>query len=154
MRITFKTKWPVEQTTIFERVYEPQLRLRLADKRKILRSAICVWMFVDGELAGECYGLSPYHIEWDIADLKQSRPGDIYCFSTTILPKFQGSGLGKILVAYWNALASALYTRVIGHVTSDAMCAIRKLYGARFTATHKHWYGTKRVARFYQQPLG
>ena len=58
-RITFKYDVPLEETMEFETVYHPNLQLDLADKKEIWETpgAFFVWMYVDGELAGESYGI-------------------------------------------------------------------------------------------------
>ncbi len=155
--VTFVTDVPLQQTMVFEDVYEPQLRMDIVSKFDVVSNGIVVWMFVDGELAGECYGLSALiygEYESDFEDVPRDATDAIYCYSTTLLPQFHGRGLAKILVAYWNGLArGATFRRVFGHATSPAMVSVRAFFGATFGAVHPNWYGTKRSAHFYEQPL-
>ncbi len=85
-----------------------------------MRGAIKVWMFVDGALAGEAYGIpmaggygeTMPGAELVVDDLSTA----LYCFSNTILPGFQGRGLGAELKRHWLGMASARGLRVIyGH---------------------------------------
>lgn len=158
MQIGFRYDVPLEDTMDFEMVHEPNLRLTFEDKEYLLASGkrtVEVWMYVDGELAGECYGIVPQDDDEGIEDIDTvNTDGAIYCYSTTLLPRFQGKGLSKLLVATFNARAAAKgYTQVLGHATSAAMYRVRYDFGAIYSATHHEWYGTNRIASFYVQPL-
>jgi GNAT superfamily N-acetyltransferase len=138
----------------FEAVYEPNLRLELAEKTAIVRNGIAVWMYVDGAIAGETYGISPAKIDDDIEDLRGADPSVMYCYSTTVLPAFQRRRLSKVLCAYWlGAVKQAGYRLVAGHATSPAMIAVKAYFGASFSAVHERWYGTERTATFYELTL-
>jgi GNAT superfamily N-acetyltransferase len=145
---------PVAETMCFEDVYENSLRLDRDEKTEIISNGVATWMLVDGMLAGEIYGVTPAHLDEDTPDVPKNDPRSIYCYSTTLLPQFQGRGLSKILVAYWNGLArGAGFEKVIGHATSPGIVAVRAFFGARFGATHCNWYGTTRTARYYECEL-
>jgi len=84
----------------FEAVYPEQLQMTLRAKRNLLKTpgAVVVWMFVDGVLAGEAYGIpmEGFVEQMQGAELVQDDPAQaFYCFSNTILPEFQGRGLGE-----------------------------------------------------------
>jgi GNAT superfamily N-acetyltransferase len=152
--VTFKTAMPLRQTMCFESVYEPALQLDLEEKRGMLARAYAVWMFVDGQLAGETYAVSLADLddEPDVADDKDPRTA--YCYSMTILPAFQGRGLSKVLGAYQlGQLKTAGFTTLTGHATDPRMVSSRAFFGAMFSVTHERWYGTDRTARFYRLPL-
>jgi GNAT superfamily N-acetyltransferase len=155
MKVTFTQSMPISETMCFDDVYERSLQMDVAEKTDLLaRSSVAVWMLVDGVLAGECYGAPTAKFDEDIEDVTDYGPHSLYCYSTTILPRFQGLGLSKILVAYWNGLASGHgFRNVCGHATSPAMVAVRAFFGARFGAVHEHWYETNRTAHFYEQAL-
>lgn len=159
MIITFSTDVSASESLVFERTYEEPLACDLESKEGLLGWENAVWMFVDGELAGECFGMAVNCLGSDGADPTNYRPykrDSVYCYGTTILPKFQGLGLAKLLVAYWNGMMRGLgYERVIGHATSDKMVAVRKGLGAKFDPdqVHEKWYGTERTAHFYVQHL-
>lgn len=151
MVLTFRHDLTAKRTRIFEKQYEKALRNEDEEKDYILSKRLAVWLYVDGKLAGEAYGIIVKEDDEDIEDTV-GRPNDIYCYSTTILPAFRGKGLGKILKAYWLGYVWAKYPGriIIGHATSPAMVKINKQFGARFLGSHEKWYGTDRVAHFYE----
>jgi GNAT superfamily N-acetyltransferase len=111
-------------------------------------------MLVDGLLAGETYGATPANLDEKTPDVPQNDPLCIYCYSSTVLPQFQGRGLSKLLVAYWNGLARGSgFTKVVGHATDPRIVAVRSFFGVRFGAVHPNWYGTTRTARYYEGDL-
>ncbi len=143
---------PIADTMCFDAVYEENLQMDEAEKQDILRDGLASWMFVDGMLAGEIYGVSAAAVDEDVEDLTGNDSRTIYCYSTTILPAFQGKGLSKILVARWNGMAAgAGFDKITGHATSPAMVRVRAFFGARFGAVHHKWYDTDRTAHFYEQ---
>jgi hypothetical protein len=138
----------------FEKLYESNLQLDEDYKAEIISNGVAVWMFVDGILAGETYGLTPSLLGETIEDVPAEAPRTIYCFSTTLQRQFQRKGLSKILVAYWNGLARGHgFEKVLGHATSPGMVAVRSFFGAKFGAVHPNWCGTKRTAHFYECDL-
>jgi hypothetical protein len=160
MKLTFTTQEPAGSLD-FESCYEEELQLDPEEKAEILAApeqTLCLWMFVDGELAGETYGASPHDlfaaIEEEIEDCDKNDPLAVYCYSTTILPKFQGMGLAKILKAYWLGLIKGRgYDSVCGHATTPAMLKINLDFGAQVKAVHSNWYETERTAHFYEIKL-
>src|SRR5262245_21793927 len=94
---------------VFERLFHPNLRLTLAEKRELLamRGAITVWMFnaSSGALIGEVYGTP---IADALRDLDEGTPDlepyrgrkAFYVYSTAILRRYQEEGLGRVLKAY------------------------------------------------------
>jgi hypothetical protein len=125
--ITFKYDIPLDDTMAFESIYPVPLQLDLCEKTEIrhLSGSIFVWMFVNGALVGESYGIpvessdEPLEGLLDLADAE--RKSAIYCYSNTILGPFQKQGFGAILKAHWLGWAasqgfSMLYTamRVLG----------------------------------------
>lgn len=154
MTVTFSDSVPLAESMCFEDVYEENLRLDRGEKQTIIDDAIAVWMFVDGALAGETYGISPRKLDEPIEDYDGGGHGVIYCFSTTMLPSFRRKGLGKILKAFWlGRCKESGFEKVIGHATSPAMVEVNRFFGATFGAIHRGWYGTRRVAHFYELPL-
>jgi hypothetical protein len=150
MIVTFRTDVPLLETMFFEGEYvgddEP---LQLDEDAKadiILRpDAIAVWLFVDGVIAGETYGVPDYR-----------KQHVFYCWSTTILSRFQKRGLSRILCAYWLALVKATgrYRVVTGHATNEPMCKVKGFFGATFTAPPiDNWGGSKRTAHPYELAL-
>jgi hypothetical protein len=152
--LTFRTDVPVSDTLCFEEMYEPALRVDADEKRAILNKGLASWIFVDGAIAGECYGISPPMLDEELPDCEAYGLSAIYCYGTTILSAYQGRGLSKILCAYWSGLVTKSgYRVIIGHATSPAMVSVRKSFGARFKTRHEQWFGTTRTAHFYEIEL-
>lgn len=149
MRITFSSKLPITRSMIFEDCYEEELRLTLDEKVGLAVSRWIVdWMLVDGELAGETYGVRLCDLKEKIEDC-DGEPGEsLYCYSTTLLPPFRGHNLSSILKAHWLGLSSP--ATVVGHATSDAAWHLNEKFGAKKVAEHESWYGTERRAIFYR----
>jgi len=145
--VTFETNALLKDTTGFEDCYELPLPLDINEKQKILGSGISVWMSVNGKIAGETYGTSLKYLTEKIEDCSGEGFYTIYCYSTTILPKFQGKHLSKILKAHWLGMCEG--RRIVGHATSPVMVEVNRFFGAKFGTVHKNWYGTKRTAHFY-----
>src|SRR5260370_27933345 len=109
--LKFKYDVPLEQTMAFESVHHTKLQLNLYDKREIWETpgAFFVWMFVDGQIAGESYGIplaSPSEFLENLLVLPASeKEKAVSCYSNTILPRFQKQGHGSILKAHWLRLA-------------------------------------------------
>jgi GNAT superfamily N-acetyltransferase len=145
--IIFRFKYPISRTMAFEREYHKNLRLSLRDKRAMLKRAIAIWMLEDGKLVGETYGLP--------LDGKDEMPGcprdrySIYCYSTTILRKYQGKGYGAILKAAFIGRVARDFKRIYGHARPGASQALNRKFGARFGKTQKNWFGTGEDYRVY-----
>jgi hypothetical protein len=143
----------------FESIYEPELQMTMIDKRSFLRirSALRVVMLVDGALAGEVFGATLSDISaWQYEPIRKEEMDyldSFYVMATTVLPTYQGKGLGHTMVAYTNGLLSAKYAVCTGHVTSPSMKAIRERFGAQFGPIIPNWYQTDRTAQFYVQRL-
>lgn len=154
MAITFRFHYPIERTMAFEREYHPNLRLKLPEKRELLmgKSAISIWMLVDGKLVGETYG-----VPWGAREEMPGFPRDpeaIYCYSNTILRKYQGKGYGAILKAAFIGRVSRDFKRIYGHARQGASQALNKKFGARLGKTYKNWFDTGEDYRVYVLELG
>jgi hypothetical protein len=150
--ITFRFHYPLERTMAFEREYHPNLRLSLLEKRELLKSAITIWMLEDGKLVGETYG-----VPWSGKDDMMGFPRDpeaIYCYSNTILRKYQGKGYGAILKAVFIGRVSRDFKRIYGHARPGASQALNKKFGARMGKTYKNWFATGEDYRMYVLRLG
>jgi hypothetical protein len=149
--ITFRSKYPISRTMVFEREYHKNLRLTLPEKRDLLRRAIVIWMFEGGKLVGETYGIS-----LDGADDLPGCPRDrrsIYCYSNTILGKYKGKGYGSLLKAAFIGRVSRDFRRIYGHARPGASQALNRKFGARFLSTHRNWFQTGEDYRLYVLPL-
>jgi hypothetical protein len=152
--ITFRFHYPIERTMAFELEYHPNLRLKLPEKRDLLlrKSAITIWMLVDGKLVGETYGV-PWGGKDDMLGFPRD-PDAIYCYSNTILGKYQGKGYGAILKAAFIGRVSRDYKRIYGHARPGASQELNKKFGAEMGKTYKDWFGTGEDYRIYVLALG
>lgn len=152
MIVTFTSYVPVRATLVFEDIFEEELQLEEKEKVELLGSALARWMYVDGELAGETYGVQLNYLHEKIEDCEKESLDTVYCYSTALLPKFRRKGLGAILKAYWLAVAKERgVRRVVGHATSEQAKKLNEMFGANFDygSQHLNWFGTKRTAIFY-----
>ncbi len=152
MCITFRFKYPISRTMVFEKEYHKNLRFTLGEKRQLLRHAVTIWMFGSGKLMGETYGL-PLDGKEEIPEGCPKDRHSIYCYSTTILGKYKGKGYGKILKAAFIGRVSRDFTRIYGHARPGASQALNKFLGARLGRTYKNWYDTGEDYRLYVLPL-
>jgi GNAT superfamily N-acetyltransferase len=144
---------------VFEAVYPEQLQMTLPAKRHLLKTpgAVVVWMFVDGALAGEAYGIpmQGYAKHMPGAELVVDGPSlSLYCFSNTVLPDFQKRSLGDALKAHWLGMARERGFRVIyGHARPGASQGLNAKFGARFLGDFPDWYRTGETYRLYRLQL-
>jgi GNAT superfamily N-acetyltransferase len=155
--ISFKYDLSLDQTMAFEAVYSESQQLDLSQKQEIRDApgSIFVWMFLDGELAGETYGIP---LENSIAGLTDLTDGEkksgIHCYSNTILPAFQRRGLGKILKAHWLGLAAGMgFEAVYGYARPGASQRLNAGFGAVFLRGFPNWCGTGEKYQMYRLAL-
>lgn len=140
---------------VFEAVYHKNLQLDLSDKKAMweLQESIFVWMFVNGQLVGESYGV-PAERDEPIEGLnltEAEKKHAIYCYSNTMLPPFQKQGLGSILKAHWLGCAAAKgVTTVYGHARPGGSQALNAKFGAVFIGDHPDWFGTGETYKLYR----
>ncbi len=158
--IKFSYDVPLEQTMAFEAVYHEALQLDLAEKKEIWDApgSIFVWLSVDGELAGESYGIPLESCDEPIEGLDaltaSEKKTGIYCYSNTILPSFQKQGLGTILKAHWLGLAAGKgFDIVYGHARPGGSQALNAKFGAVFLDAFPDWYGTEEEYKIYRLTL-
>ncbi len=151
---------PLDQSMSFEAVYPEPLQLDLVQKQQVWDApgSIFVWMFVDGELAGESYGMPVEDTDELIeafADVStQQNKNAIHCYSNTILPSFQEQGLGTILKAHWLGLAAAKgFKFVYGFARPGGSQALNAKFGAVFLAGFPDWYGSGEEYKLYRLNL-
>jgi GNAT superfamily N-acetyltransferase len=159
MRLAFTDRWPLRATMIFERTYHRNLRMSFEDKRKLLstRNSIVVWMYEpeSRRLIGETYGVPIDAALGDVdeatSDLQRfAKTRTLYVYSTTILPRYQGMGFGKILKAYLLGRAfQAGYRVLIGHARQGPSVALNVHFGAELRGRHANWYKTGEAYWFY-----
>jgi GNAT superfamily N-acetyltransferase len=158
--IKFNYDIPLEETMAFESVYHYALQLDLSEKKEMWDApgSIFVWLFVDGELAGESYGIPLASCDEPIEGLNSLTEGErrtgIYCYSNTILPSFQKQGFGSILKSHWLGLAAGKgFNIVYGHARPGGSQALNTKFGAIFLGGVPDWYGTGEEYRMYRLAL-
>jgi GNAT superfamily N-acetyltransferase len=159
--IRFRYDVPLAETMEFEAVYPEPLQFDLAEKEEVWKvpGTIFVWLFVDGAIAGESYGIPLATDDWEFEGLSEltdaEKESAIYCHSNTILPPFQGRGLGTVLKAHWLGLvARAGFDFVYGHARPGASQALNAKFGAEFMAEFDDWYGTVEAYKLYRLRIG
>ena len=162
LTLAFAREWNLEQTMVFEPVYHENLRLSLEVKRELLARCGCVWLYDAGtqELIGETYGFS---VRENLEFLEGPEADDVYPFrdqravyvlSTTILPAFQGRGLGKVLKAFFLGIVSqAGFPLVLGHAREGPSVALNRAFGAAIHTAHPDWGGSGETYYFYTLQL-
>jgi len=155
--IIFKYALPIDQTMAFEAVYHENQRLDISQKQQIRDApgSIFAWMLVDGELVGETYGIPLESSIAGLTDLAVSETkAGIHCYSNTILPAFQGQGLGKILKAHWLGMAAAMGFEVVyGHARPGLSQSLNAIFGAVFIDDCPDWSGTGEEYKLYRLAL-
>ena len=155
--ISFRYNLPLEQSMAFEAVYQESERLDLSEKRKMWDTpgSIFVWMFVDGELAGESYGIPLSTSICGLTDLTDNeRKAAIHCYSNTVLPSFQKQGLGTILKAHWlGVVAGKGFGIVYGYARPGKSQALNAKFGAVFLDSFPDWCGTGEEYKLYRLVL-
>lgn len=155
--ITFHYDLPIEQTMAFEALYSEGERLDLTKKQQTRDTpgAIFVWMFVDGELAGETYGTPLERSCPGLEDMVESeRQAAIHCYSNTILPSFQHYGLGTFLKKHWLGMVAAKgYKTVYGYARPGASQRLNASLGAVFLRGFPNWCGTGEEYKLYRLSL-
>jgi GNAT superfamily N-acetyltransferase len=155
--ITFKYDLPLEQTMAFEAVYHEAEQLHLSEKKKIWDApgSIFAWMFVDGELVGETYGIPVASSIAGLTDLTDSeKRSGIHCYSNTILPSFQKRGLGTILKAHWLGMAAGKgFENVYGYARPGGSQSLNARFGAVFLGDFPNWCGTGEEYKMYRLVL-
>ena len=156
MKITFKHEMNLEDALVFENEYPEELRMDIAEKKELYDSndAVFVWMFVDGELVGETYGVPLRSLDEPIEGLAGADPEAMYCYSNTILGDHQGKGLGSLLKAYWLGIVKGKgYHRVYGHARPNGSQTLATKFGGRFIGDFPNWYGTGQTYKLYIEEI-
>ena len=107
-------------------------------------------------MIGETYGLpvgeALAHLEGPgFADVYPFRDQPaVYVLSTTILPAFQGRGLGKLLKAFFLGVVSqAGFTLLLGHAREGRSVRLNTAFGAEIHTAHPNWFGSGETYSFY-----
>lgn len=157
MKIEFSGKVPIDETMVFDELFESGLALPLKEKKALLENAICIWMIIDGVLAGETFAFKvselPEEIE-GVLDMGIDPEATAYCYSTAILSAYQGEGLSKILKAYFlGCLKGKGFKTVIGHARNGISMEMNRRFGAETIKIFNPWYGTNIDHHLYKIEL-
>jgi GNAT superfamily N-acetyltransferase len=152
----FRYDVPLEQTMAFEGLYHETEQLAFFEKKVFWDTpgSIFVWMFVDGELAGETYGMPASTSEGLCNITDGDKKSAIHCYSNTILPSFQQKGLGTILKAHWLGMAAGKgFDAVYGYARPGSSQSLNAKFGAVFINRFPNWCGTGEEYKMYRLPL-
>ncbi len=159
--ITFRYTMPIEETMAFELLYHSNLQMDVESKQHLIATygAIFVWMFVDGKLAGETYGIPVAGCDERIAGMdaipEEEKRLAMYCYSNTLLPPYHGLGYSDVMKAHWLGLVAGRgYQYVFGHARPGPSQALNARFGAEFLSEFGNWYGTGEAYRLYRLHLG
>jgi GNAT superfamily N-acetyltransferase len=156
--LSFAREWDLDETMAFEAVYHENLRLSREVKRELLARCGCVWLCdaATRELIGETYGCAlDENLDLidgpgaaDVSAFRDQRA--VYVLSTTILPPFQGQGLGKVLKAFFLGIVSqAGFSLVLGHAREGRSVRLNRAFGAEIRRAHPDWGGSGETYFFY-----
>lgn len=165
MIIKFTREVSLEDSLLFEKVYQGKLQWDLEGKQELKDDGTIFLYMVDGttgKLIGESYFLPLDNMaEWDV-DEDQPEEGlapyynknAIYAFSTTILPEYQGKGYGKLLKAHclgvWKGMG---YELAVGHARAGGSINLQLSFGAKIVGFFSNWYQTGEGYYLYTQAL-
>src|SRR6202042_1002090 len=113
--------------------------------------AIPIWMFDGARLVGETYGV-PWNGKDDLVGFPRD-PEAVYCYSNTILSKYQGKGYGAILKAAFIGRVPQDFNRIYGHARPGPSQELNKKFGAKMGTTYKKLFGTGEDYPIYVLPL-
>jgi GNAT superfamily N-acetyltransferase len=165
MNIKFTNEVTLEDSLVFEKVYPENLQWDLDSKQELKDDGTEFLYMVDGDtgtLIGEAYFLPLDTMEDWLPDEEQPEDGlgpyygknAMYAFSTTILPEYQGKGLGKTLKAYCLGLWKGRgFYSALGHARDGASLALQQSFGAEVVETFPTWYGGDEPYNLYFQKL-
>jgi GNAT superfamily N-acetyltransferase len=165
MKIKFTKDVSLEDSLAFEVIYAENLQYDLAGKQELKDDGIEFVYLVDGDtgaVIGESYfiplaSLKDWPPEEDQPDEGLEPYYDknaMYCYSTTILPEYQGKGYGAILKSYYLGLCAARgFDYSIGHARFNGSIQLNQSFGAKIVGEFSDWYKTGEVYYLYVQEL-
>lgn len=165
MKIKFTAEISIEDSIVFEKVYPENLQWDAPAKQELKDDGVEFMYMVNAEtneLIGEVYYIALDKMkDWD-ADEEQLDDGlepyydknMMYCFSNTILPKFQKQGYGKILKAWFLGYSKGEgFELTIGHARPEGSLQLNESFGAEVVRTFETWYGLNENVYLYLQKL-
>jgi len=154
MKIAFVHDWPLRETLIFEEQYSDDLKIDLAYKQELKAMGAEFIYILDADLntlIGETYFIEIEKLDEDLSDISRwTNKNAVYVYSTTILPKYQNKGFGKILKSYFLGYAKANYAYVLGHAKENASIKLNKYFGAEIIREERNWHGSGETFYFYK----
>lgn len=157
MKIEFRNAIEFGAAEIFEQEYPEELRMSPQEKEEQYHTpgAVFIWMYVDGILVGECYGIPLDALDEPIEGLPAQEEKAMYCYSNTILASHKGQGFGTILKANWlGAVKACGFDKVYGHARAGGSQALALKFGGQFLGEFPNWYETGETYKLYKQELG
>lgn len=154
MTLKFTQDVSLPDSMVFEEIYPEELQVDVEYKQE-LKDKGCEFIYMIDEETGEMIG-ETYFIPLD--NLKDEEPDElqledgldpyygknlIYCYSTTILPKFQNQGFGKILKSHLYGYISAKgYAGSIAHAKQGPSIQLNTFFGAKIIGSFENWFQT------------
>lgn len=155
--LAYRHNIPIEDTLVFEDQYTGELKLSLRGKRNLKQQGAEFIYLVEkqtGELIGETYYIEVDKLKERIKGLsKWKNRNAIYVYSNTVLPKYQGNGLGTILKAFFLGQVNRTFSYALGHAKDGASWNLNKRFGAILIKEEKDWAGTNETYNFYKIEL-
>lgn len=165
MCIKFTNDVSLEDSLVFEQVYPENLQWDLEGKQELKDEGTEFLYMVDedsGELMGEAYFLPLDNMKDWPPDEEQSEDGlgpyygknAMYASSTTILPKYQGKGYGRLLKAYCLGLWKGRgFELALGHARDGASLSLQEFFGGKTVERFSNWFQTNECYNLYLQKL-
>jgi hypothetical protein len=162
MKIQFNHKTSIQDSMVFENIFEPELQLDEEEKTELLANCEKVYLFIDDKIAGEIYAIGIDQLIEDDPDLFENEPllknylseKAVYVHSCALLPEYIGKGLGLLINVYFHGYLKGIgYEIVISHATADSMEKIYQKFGGELIVVRENWYDTDRTAKLYEIKL-
>jgi hypothetical protein len=155
---------PLEETMEFELLHPRKLRMSISEKRE-LRAAGAEFIYLVNKATGDLIG-ETYYIDLDTLLNFENRKdipkgaeeykerNAVYCYSNTILEKYQDKRLGKVLKAYLLGYITAKgYDYSIGHARQPKSIQLNLSLGAEYIRSYDDWFESGETYDFYSQKL-
>lgn len=154
MKLKFSLDIPLSDTMCFEEIYPDELRVDLEYKQYLKDKGAEFIVLLDeetGNFIGETYFVSLDNLKDDKSDELQLVDGLepyygtnlVYCYSTTILPKYKNLGYGKILKSFFYGYLKAKgYRGSIAHAKEGASIKLNTFFGAEIIDKFDNWFQT------------
>jgi len=154
MKLKFSLDTPLTDTMVFEKIYPDELQVDLEYKQELKDNGAEFIILLDeetGSFIGETYFIPLDNLKDEEPDELQLEDGLepyygtnlVYCYSTTILPKYQNLGYGKILKSFlYGYLQAKGYRGSIAHAKEGASVKLNTFFGAEIIGDFDNWFQT------------